>query len=193
MKNDRFAKTGSGQTRGKSKQTWRFQYLRDDGAVRAVLAVTSTADHRDVRSDVIHLVPGALVLAEAEALHEKALLLLQEPVVSVFGISSQVDETTAALQVQRILDQGEPIIGQALVLKLLEFRDDDGVDGRLVFLHVITAGLQELREHDSTADGACIRDVRLCAAVSAPLVAAGLLDLGEVALVPAVRCRQPER
>eukprot|EP01043_Picozoa_sp_COSAG02_P124559 COSAG02_NODE_61631_length_268_cov_0.609467_1_plen_52_part_01 len=52
MKNDRFAKTGSGQTRGKLKQTWRFQYLRDEGAVRAVLAVTSTADHRDVRSDV---------------------------------------------------------------------------------------------------------------------------------------------
>ena len=93
MKNDRFAKTDSGQMRGKSKQTWSFQYLWDEGAVRAVLAVTPTADHRDVRSDVIHLVPGALVLTEAEALHEKALLL-QEPVVAVLvvGEAARVDE-----------------------------------------------------------------------------------------------------
>jgi hypothetical protein len=84
--------------------------------------------------EVIDLIPGAVLRTRREALHQE---VLQAPVAP----AAEVQDAAAVDQLECILDQGEPVAGEALLLEGLELGDDDTRVVRLVRSDMLAARL----------------------------------------------------
>ena len=147
----------------------------------AKAAVRATADAVDLSRKVVQIIPTAFWFGAAKVLRQ--VRSLQEAVTAcgttAGNVPTQVDDAAGVLQIERVLYQREPFLVEALGFKGCEVL----LVHVLVCNHVVAARLEELWENDGAANLAVDRHVAAVGAISPALVAAGLGDLGNIAVV----------
>lgn len=125
------------RARRRAAGRWRCATVRGK---RAVHAVVTTADHVDVVSQVIELVPRASIHSRVQPVAQVLALGLG----TAASRTAEVEDATTALHVERVLDQRDAIVGKTFLLKRLEVLDDQVGVRCCVLLHVIAACLKKL-------------------------------------------------